>query len=236
MIQGAAFRILACFVYENTRSFSELCSLAGYPTDLGGYYIRQLVGGEYLKKIERGQYRILPKGKYLLTSNYGKKIFVSQPRLHVALVVRQGGKLIVQRRTAQPFIGVVEWPAGKIRAGEMISDAAARLAKERFGVSPELHMHGLFRRVDFYNDDIFDDKLFAIHSCDLPVGLDITSETRKGKNGLYPEDELRQIEKPGKSLFDIIDYVKSGSGQLQERVYKLTANDLNLDELEMDTV
>jgi hypothetical protein len=122
MVQGAAFRVLACFNDSDTRNFVELCDMAGYPTDLGGYYIRQLLDGEYLQKTGRGQYQILPKGKQQLAFYQGK-LFAIRPRLNVAVIARQGESMVVIRRQVQPFIGAAEWPAGAVAAGEDLQPA-----------------------------------------------------------------------------------------------------------------
>ena len=131
MIQGAAFRVLAGFYDSDSRNFADLCNRAGYPTDLGGYYIRHLLSGGYIEKAGRGQYRILPKGKQQLALIYGKQSLASRLRVSVAIVARQEGRLAVMRRKVQPFIGAVEWPAGAVNAGEEIQVAARRILQTR---------------------------------------------------------------------------------------------------------
>jgi len=51
MIQGAAFRVLACFHDQDVRSFTDICERAGYPTDLGGYYLRPLTSLLLYKRV-----------------------------------------------------------------------------------------------------------------------------------------------------------------------------------------
>src|SRR5688572_20585153 len=101
MLQSGAFRILSCFHQVDTMGFADLCKQAGYPTDLGGYYIRQLVRGGYLEKLERGQYRILAAGKHEIAVSYGKHMRARNPRVMVLIVARQENNLLVLRRKAQ---------------------------------------------------------------------------------------------------------------------------------------
>jgi len=228
VIQGAALRVLACFYYANTRSFAELCETAGYPTDLGGYYIRQLVNGDYIEKQERGRYAILPKGKQALAFHHGKKMFAPHPRLAVIIIAEQDGKFVVLRRTAQPFIGTAEWPAAVVNVGESLSEAAARILKARLGIVGQPELQGFFRRIDVYKDTPFDDKLFAVHSYKIDAGAKLNTVAETGENILCTEEELRAVERPAKSLLDIFEYVQSGEAPFTERTYHLTAADLSL--------
>lgn len=228
MIQGAAFRILACFYNTDTRSFVEICESAGYPTDLGGYYIRQLVRGGYLEKINRGQYALLPKGKQELAFNYGKRMFAPRPRLMVLLVARRGPQLVLTRRTTQPFIGTAEWPAGAVGAGEKMQEAAVRMLRERVGCAGTPQLVGFFRRVDLYGDTLFDDKLFAVHVVDIQESTTINEQSQTGQIIMCGEADLPNIAKPAKSLLDIYHYSQSSTVGLEEHTYSLVAADLSI--------
>jgi ADP-ribose pyrophosphatase YjhB (NUDIX family) len=230
MIQGAAFRVLGCFYSRDVRSFAELCQEAGYPTDLGGYYIRQLIKGGYIEKAERGQYRLLAKGKQELAISYGKHMFARWPRLTVLAIVRQQAKYVVLRRTTQPFTGATEWLASAIQQGETMPDALARLLKDRLGVEQVSgELVGFFRRIDRYEDVTFDDKLFAVHRVELPVGMHITAGGTTGENVYCTEQELRAQPKPSRALLDIMAYATADGGGLHEQIYELTPADLSIE-------
>jgi predicted transcriptional regulator len=230
MIQGAAFRVLACFYDNDKQSFTELCSRAGYPTDLGGYYIRQLLEGNFLEKVDRGQYRVLPKGKQQLAFNYGKQLFAPKPRLSIVIIATQGQSFIVLRRKVQPFIGVAEWPAGVVNVGEEVQAAAQRVLRVRLGIEVPMTLCGFFRRIDTYAETLFDDKLFAVHTCSLPEDLQPILATTLGENLLFASDDLQRIDRPSRSLLDILHYAQEDGDKLQEYTYKLTAVDLALTE------
>jgi predicted transcriptional regulator len=226
MLQGAAFRVLACFYDKDTRNFVELCQKAGYPTDLGGYYIRQLISSGYLERVARGQHRITPKGKQQLALYYDKPLFGLQPRYVVVLVARQSGKYVVLRRSTQPFIGVAEWQASAIRPGEPVYDAAQRVLQTRLGVTADCRVVGLFRRIDMYKDTVFDDKVFVVNTCELPAGLRLAAEGPTGANSLYTAEELATLERPSKALLSIFRFIQ-GNGAYEEHVYHLDKTDLD---------
>jgi hypothetical protein len=231
MIQGAAFRVLGCFYNGDVRSFVELCQGAGYPTDLGGYYIRQLVKGGYIEKMDRGQYRLLPKGKQELAISYGKYMFARWPRLTVLAVVRQRGGYVALRRTTQPFTGATEWIASAVAQGETLPVALARLLASRLGVEGVQGTPvGFFRRIDRYESVTFDDKLFAVHAVDVPDDMPIAEGGSTGENIWCTEQQLHEQPKPSRSLLDILAYVQAGDAVITERIYELTHADLSISE------
>ncbi|HET8670993.1 MAG TPA: hypothetical protein VFM05_10310 [Candidatus Saccharimonadales bacterium] len=228
MIQGAAFRVLAGFHGQDVRNFVELCEQAGYPTDLGGYYIRQLTKSGFIEKEERGQYHLLPKGKQQLALYYGKQLSALRPRLAVLLIARYGDRFVVLRRKVQPFVGAAEWPAVTVEQGEVVGVAATRALKSRLSEEGEATLVGFFRRIDLYGDTLFDDKIFAVHTLVIPAGSELVEDSLTGKNLLCTEQELYKLEKPGKALIDIFEYAKAGKAQFREQTYRLSLSDLAL--------
>lgn len=228
MLQSGALRVLECFYDKGILGFAELCKQAEYPTDLGGYYIRQLVNGGYLEKFERGQYVLLPKGKQELALKSYRRTLTPRPRLGVALVVKQQQTFIVMHRKVQPFVNTAEWPAGMARGGEKIASAAQRLMQERLGQDVKPTLAGFFRRIDMHKDMVFDDKIFAVHTCELPNLAVIDKETLKGRYAGYTSQEIKKLTRPSRSLLDIFSYVEAGSGFYEEHIYVLTSDDLDL--------
>jgi 8-oxo-dGTP pyrophosphatase MutT (NUDIX family) len=229
MSQNKALQLLSSFYYKNVCSFIELCNAEGYSSDLGGYYIRQLVSDGFIEKIDRGQYQILPKGKHFLVTTPDMSVASRRARMSVALVIKQGDKYVVTQRTAQPFIGRAEWPTGSVRAGEPLTEAANRIAIERLGVEPSLRFHGFFRRIDTFGEGIFDDKLFAIHVGDVPADMSLSHQSKVGKNCTYDKEELSGIAAPSRSLIDIFEYARLEQAGYFEKRYSLGPIDLSLE-------
>ncbi len=227
MVQPAAFRVLACFYDQEVLTFTQLCKMADYPTDLGGYYIRQLVTGKYIEKIERGAYQILPLGKREFAVRFHKNMTTPRPRLLSLVVPRMGDKYIVLRRTVQPFVGSAEWPARSVMPGESLADAARRTIADRLGVNGEPILHGFFRRVDIYKDTLFDDKLFAVHAFQLTSAQELHNTSRVGAILTCTTEALHRLEKPSKQLFDIYNFVASKNTAYSEHTYNISRSDLS---------
>lgn len=228
MIQGSGMRVLECFLTQDTLNFAQLCKAAGYTTDLGGYYIRQLMRGGYLKKGDRGEYTILPKGKQELAQYYGTHRLVSRPRLVLLLVVAsQGGRFVAMKRIRQPFINRVEWVAAAINGQETLAEAARRTAKVRLGVdNAEPQLVGFFRRIDMFKDSLFDDKLFAVHRLDLAEDTPVIPASEMGSLALYTQEELERLPTRSRALLDILRFVQKGGGTYEEHFYELDEADL----------
>lgn len=228
MASSKSLQMLSSFYYKNVCSFIELCNVGDYSGDLGGYYIRQLVHDGYIEKIDRGQYQILAKGKHYLVANPQKLTTSHQARMSIALVVKQDDKFAVIHRTAQPFIGRTEWPTGSVRPGETLSEASNRVALERLGIPVSLKFHGFFRRIDTHEQEVFDDKLFAVHVGELPDDYTLIGNNKVGVNRLYDTEELRSLPLPSKSLIDILEYTLFSRHNYIERKYQLEAIDLSI--------
>jgi 8-oxo-dGTP pyrophosphatase MutT (NUDIX family) len=221
MIQAASYRLLNCFMLEEMISFSELCDRVGYPTDLGGYYIRGLVSQGYLDKTGRGQYTITPKGKQQVARAVGVRPFAARPRFLVLLIVRRGDEYVVLRRSRQPFIGRAEWPAGAIELGEPTPEAATRILRERLGVAAVPVFRNFFRRTDFYGGEVFDDKLFTAYEVALPADA-VLQPGEIGELECVTLEGLQTITRPARSLTDIL----KSELPYAERTYELTVDDL----------
>jgi len=228
MASSKSLQMLSCFYYKNVCSFIEMCNVGDYSSDLGGYYIRQLIHDGYIDKVDRGQYQLLSKGKHFLVTNTEKQPMHRQARMSVALVIRQGDKFAVTHRTAQPFIGRVEWPTGSVKPGESMTDAADRVALARLGTVPQLQFLGFFRRIDTYKDEVFDDKLFAVHIGVLPDDYIVTDHNKAGVNRLYTANELLASPSPSRSLLHIFEYASSNQTNYIEQEYNLEATDLSI--------
>ncbi len=221
MIQKAGLRILDSFAHQNLRTFVDLCKEAGYPTDLGGYYLRQLVRGDYLSKGERGEYVLTVKGrKYLVDKT--KPSSSMRPRVLVMAIAKYQGNLVVLERQKQPFLHRKEWPASAIRNGETSEEAVSRLLNERLSPSKHVKFVGVFRRTDFYQDELFDDKIFLIHEVELDTKP--AEEVSTGINLLINEEDLSNQPLLSKSLLDILRATQTNTPFI-EKTYNLSFDD-----------
>lgn len=229
MIQASAYRILYCFLNNEVQSFSELCANAGYATDLGGYYIRQLLEGGYLEKQARGKYILTAKGKQQIAMADGKSPFVMRPRLVVLLVIRQGDTYLSIKRGRQPFIGTVEWPASAVQLGEPLAKAAERILQKRLHIKGVPKFRGFFRRSDFYvtEETPFDDKLFAVHTLTIPADTVVQADAPDELVACSVQ-EMSKLEHPAKSLLDIYQFLTGSGSAYTEQRYILSKADLSI--------
>jgi hypothetical protein len=227
MLQGAAFRILYLFTDTDSLGFAELCQRADYGTDLGGYYLRQLQQGGYVVKTDRGRYSPTVKGKQYITMSYYQRQSVERPRPAIILIAEQAGQFVTIKRNVQPFIGVTEWPALSVLKGQSMSDAVARLLDRRLGITGSPKLVGFFRRIDKLGEDVFDDKLFAIHTMTIPANVHLDGVNETGEPMLVAKDALASIQRPAKSLFDILEYAQNPTEPFVEHTYHLSVDDLS---------
>ncbi|MDI3340807.1 MAG: NUDIX domain-containing protein, partial [Sphaerobacter sp.] len=64
--------------------------------------------------------------------------FFADPKLAVAVVIEQAGKVVLQRRTIDPGMGRWTFPSGYVERGEPPEVAALREVQEEVGVSVRL--------------------------------------------------------------------------------------------------
>lgn len=226
MVTRAGLRILHAYEADNVRSFAELCRAANYPTDLGGYYLRQLVKNGYLSKAERGAYVLTPKGRTYVATRHAQPN--TAPRLHVMVLARIGQKYVVLQRVQQPFINRNEWPATIVNGGEVARSSLQRLSTERLAQPVSCEYKGTFRRIDTYNNELFDDKLFLVH--EVVLYNNPQHDVVNGINNMYSVDELYVLENRSRSLLDIFEFVQSGHTYV-ERSYDLGYEDFDSSQL-----
>ena len=199
----------------------------GFETDLTGYYLRRLQARELVEKVERGSYRITPLGKSVLAHRPQLMGLTILPRTIVLFVASCNDRYIVVERAIQPFIGRAEWPALRLLAGELLHEAASRIATTTLGVQAEPQLRGFFRRIDMLDGDVFDDKLFAVHRVELDntQATNLLTKNQSGKLLQLLEAELTSLPNRAKSLLDILDFTKSDESY-GEHVYNLKPTDL----------
>lgn len=76
-----------------------------------------------------------------------RRTFFADPKLAVAVVVGQDGKLVLQRRTIDPGMGRWTFPSGYVERGELPEVAAVREVYEEVGLAVRLtRLLGLYGR------------------------------------------------------------------------------------------
>lgn len=75
--------------------------------------------------------------------------FYADPKLAVAVLIQDQGKLVLQRRTIDPGLGRWSFPSGYVERGEPVEQAAVREVFEETGLQVRLSgLVGLYSRQD----------------------------------------------------------------------------------------
>lgn len=108
--------------------------------------------------------------------------FFADPKLAVAVLIEQDGKLVLQRRSIDPGMGLWTFPSGFVERGEPPEEAAVREVYEEVGLHVRLtRLVGLYSRpgdvvvLAVYGAEIVDGELISGEETDA-VGL-FTPET-----------------------------------------------------------
>lgn len=74
-----------------------------------------------------------------------ERTYFADPKLAVAILVEQDGRLVLQRRTINPGLGKWTFPSGYVDRGEPPETAAVREVREEVGLEVRIsHLIGLY--------------------------------------------------------------------------------------------
>ena len=85
-----------------------------------------------------------------LTEREFKSIYTKVPRLCVELIIIQGGKILLTKRSIEPFNGLWHIPGKGVLYREKIKEAIDRVAKEELGI--RVYQEKFLGYVEYLND------------------------------------------------------------------------------------
>ena len=112
-------------------------------TNLFSYHLKLLQKADYVTKTEQG-YTLSRSGLvYVDRVNIEQMRVRTQPKIITMLLVQDGyGKVLLQRRTKQPYINTWTLPYGKLHVDDLsVVDAARRESREKLGFDPHKLRH-----------------------------------------------------------------------------------------------
>ena len=112
-------------------------------TNLFTYHLKLLVKANYIVKTDKG-YTLSSKGLVYIDRVSTEKMQVrTQPKIITMLLVQDGyGKVLLQKRTKQPYINTWTLPYGKLHIDdESVLAAARRESQEKLGYDPHKLRH-----------------------------------------------------------------------------------------------
>ncbi len=112
-------------------------------TNLFSYHLKLLQKAGYVAKAEQG-YTLAERGLvYVDRVTAGKMRLRTQPKIITMLLVQDGyGKVLLQKRTKQPYINTWTLPYGKLHIDDAsVLDSAKREAREKLDFDPHKLRH-----------------------------------------------------------------------------------------------
>lgn len=112
--------------------------------------------------------------------------FFADPKLAVAVLIVQGGRIVLQRRTIDPGLGRWTFPSGFVERGERVEDAALREVREEVGLDVKLtRLLGLHSTAGH-------PVVLAVYLAE-PVGGQLVAGDEADDVGLFAPDELPEL-------------------------------------------
>lgn len=216
--------ILRTLLFKPEASFTDL-NVLHVPSDQFSFHIRRLVEEGILAKEEAG-YRLTTAGKQLAqlmdpeTGNYER-----QGKIGVAIssVRVEGGhtQYLIQERLKQPYFGFHGLMTGKIRWGETVPEAAARVFEEETGLSAEFDIVAIKHKMDYdAAGELLEDKFFFVLRADNLSGP-FKQEFEGGRNRWMTKAELDATEKVFEGVEDSLHWLQTPQLTYKEVKYRV---------------
>lgn len=134
--------ILSILLHQKVARFRDLRP-PRVDTNLYSYHLKLLAKQDFICKVDAG-YTLSSRGLAYVDRVNADKLFVrSQPKIITMLLVQDGyGRVLLQRRTKQPYIDTWTLPYGKVHIDdESVVVGAAREASEKLGLISVVPRH-----------------------------------------------------------------------------------------------
>jgi len=193
---------------------------ADMESDLYNYHLQYLVKHGYVAKTDGLYYLDVSAKKYLielgqLDEQLGRRNFKMASLCVVTREGESGLELLYQTRGRQPMAGQKGLVGGGIQRGELATQAAARVAKQKAGLDADFRLLGVMRKLRFDNDNqLYMDILY--HLC-LAAGHtgELAVNNEYGQQFWAPLDEAIRIEREetmgSSQLADILEQFRATS-------------------------
>ncbi len=220
--------VLKKLAFSQGLHFSEL-QPKGTPSNQLTFHLQQLMDNGLVMK-EESVYHLTGLGKEKVTGIDSETLQFSTQAKQISSVIcmRQGAKemeFLFYERTKHPYFGFHGFPAGKIKYGETVGEAASREVYEETGLftSPELLSITHYITYDKESQRLVDDKVLFRFRAIEPKG-DLVSSA-EGECTWIPESEIRSfVKKPYHSIelvLEEIEEAKVFNGSVAFREFRM---------------
>lgn len=183
--------------------------------DLFNYHLQFLVKKDLVKKSKEG-YKISLKGKKIMSNidAVGKKYELFRFSITANVIKKKNGKkyILGQKRLRHPYYGDISTISGKVKKGELVTDAAKRKLKEETGLEAEFKGLGLFRKIRKNEEgEVIEDTVYNTCYAENPTG-ELIGKNEYGENKWYEVEEFKKLHSKNT---DIGEYDK----EIFERIF-----------------
>jgi 8-oxo-dGTP diphosphatase len=199
-IHEAQTSILRELLFLPAAGFAELQKPTGLTSDHFNFHISRLVELGLVERVQRGRYRLTPRGKeYANRLDTDRNTVERQPKSAVMLGIERfvDGEVqfLFQERLKQPYYGFWGVPTGKIRWGETILEGAARELEEETGLKAHHRIVGVYHELVAQEEsgELLEDKIFFVIHCTNVYG-ELVEQFEGGRNAWLTADAVRAKE------------------------------------------
>lgn len=191
-------QIVHTLMFNEYARFTDLCP-PRVDTNLFSYHLKLLLKQGYVAKTEQG-YTLSHKGmQYVDRISATKMRLRTQPKIITMLFVQSpDGRVLLQKRTKQPYINTWTLPYGKLHIDDLsLMDAATREANEKLGSTPSAinHLGDCYIRVmrESYIESTTLAHLVGVTPASVPLGDNLQWVTPESLPGLRLAPAVQQI-------------------------------------------
>lgn len=183
--------ILRKLMHKQFLSFNELWGKEGTSNSFA-YHLKVLEEDGFIKKTESG-YCLTHAGKKYAAYVEGESGTQAKfPLVGVIVVIIKDDKVLLMKRTKEPFYGYWGFVGGKLKFTQYILECAAQEVKEETGLECDLELKGLFSSKTYNKKELsYNHQMFIIKGSN-PRG-ELLRKTREGECAWVNVSEVSKL-------------------------------------------
>lgn len=188
-------QILQKFMYNKSMKYNMIREKV--PSNKFNYHLKSLVLEGFIEQKE-DKYTLTPRGMQLISSLDGVKIEENRKPIVCAFVLAyKNGKILVNERGKQPFLGYIGIPGGKLDFGKRIPEQAAQELIEETGLNAKKFELKLITNYRTFDEDKKEQTHHVIGFFFLATGIGGTlkEEDREGKNMFMTLSQAKKMKR-----------------------------------------
>jgi len=218
-------KILKILLLNEKSRFTEL-NIDNITSDHFNFHIKRLLELKFILKDKQGFYHLTDEGK-----EYANRLDVDSGKIEIEKQAKIGAlvictkiedgvkKYLIQKRLKHPFYGYCGFISGKIKWGELVSDAAKRELKEETGIEGSLRLAGVEHKIDYNkNNKLLEDKYFYVFEAIDSKGK-LLREFEAGENFWMTENEINKTPELFDDVLPLMELIKERKFNFLEKKY-----------------